>query len=339
MARQFKQFNPGNGGSPPVGTAGKLWAALIEAFGGHTSIPRPIGRLVVPRAVASAPPSEVVPSRNSKTQKRKTRRRQGGGRSASAFTLIELLVVVAIIAVLAALMLPALASAKSKARTVGCLSNLKQLAVAAQAYTADNAGWLVVNHRGDVPGPAATNSWVVGNMRSAVEATNTWLLRLGKFFPYLSQLAVYHCPADQSHAGSGRSGQAWATAPRVRSYAMNSWLGSREMEVSGKRTGYRTFVKDSELGAAGAAGLWMISDEHEFTLDDGWFLVTMDDSRPFASFPATSHQRGYGLNYLDGHAEVQKLRDPDSDGAHARDGRISSRNPDWVRLKLMTTLR
>jgi prepilin-type processing-associated H-X9-DG protein len=238
--------------------------------------------------------------------------------------------VIAIIGVLAALLLPVFSSAKAKSQRVGCLNNLNQLALAVQMYTADNGGKLPENNPLGTFGAQPTNTWVAGNMANDTQATNALFIQEGKLFPYAPHLSVYRCPADVSRSRG---------ALRVRSFSMNSWMGSRTMEYESYAGAFRTFLRDSELAAASPSILWSIIDEHEASIDDASFLVTMDDSRPFANFPAVRHNRAYPLNFADGHVEAFKLRDADSQRLGTAQASFSPRNTDWVRLKQVTTVR
>ncbi len=82
---------------------------------------------------------------------------RGTHRTTRAFTLVELLVVVAIISLLLAMLLPALNKARDVAKTVKCLSMLKQIGVADSMYVAEYRGWHIPNWI-NTPSPLSVTS-------------------------------------------------------------------------------------------------------------------------------------------------------------------------------------
>ena len=201
--------------------------------------------------------------------------------SETGFTLIELLVVIAIIAILAAILVPAVSAALSKARTIMCLSNVKQLATAQNAYASARQGAFF-----------GKETW-----------RDVWLEPLADAYGDVDELR--RCPETkvQRAVNPGRVDETWywgnysqpQNENHYGSYAFNYWLYAKDNAFGGSYDSSKLYADASDVDLPVATPAFC---------DGNWPDIRPDTGQTLASNLITGSGSGFGRISLARHGSI-----------------------------------
>ena len=214
------------------------------------------------------------------------------------FTLIELLVVIAIIAILAAMLLPALNSVRTKAKQVPCAGNLKQIAMLTSLY-ADTFDNLLIANAG------LTKQCILGDYWS----NSIWYMQTGQeqIPTYGTMTKLYYCPTTTKNdlVNIGRTTYGWRTY--MGWYARGNPNNAEKVGYkgwSGKCScGMACFIKVDSIHKPASVGVCGESYQYLLCEDQKHDDPAYSFAPRYAKYP---HNKTMNMFFVDGHVENMK---------------------------------
>jgi prepilin-type processing-associated H-X9-DG protein len=286
----------------------------------------------------------------------------------NGFTLVELVAILGIVLLAALALLPARANSRTKAQSVRCIENMRQVIGAVQMFTHDHQDLLPPNPDDGTTQPGFT--WCAGQVGIGgadqfdpdILSDPTRCL----ISTYLgSNVSVFRCTAD-SRTGTYDGGALYPNSPlkgkrvpAARTISMNHAVGTIDpcyasgsghcgnptLPVNGPwLTGsygantaangpYRTYGKTSQMVIPTPAELLVISEEAPYSINDGVLAAVANlSNRRWVDFPSPLHNNGCVVSFADGHVEFHKWMGQSLNSTTLPSAAVLPTDPDWLWL-------